>query len=158
MKTYERKLLNQLLQGQVLIIKRNGYCFKFDFNTRNNILSCRVDGHIRTLDCSERFFNKQYSLEERIIRDVKYCIEHYMFPVCLQINSKYWYLQNNTTFKQLKDCLDADEYYKKADLNLDKLVEKAKEFINKKKIKICNRTIVRIWSDGEYDIKKEVRK
>lgn len=78
MKLYERKLLNQLLQGQELIIKRNGYCL-------------------------------------------------------------FW-------------------YNKKADLNIDKLVEKAKEFINKKKIKICDRTIVKIWSDGEYNIKKEVLK
>ena len=79
-----------------------------------------------------------------------------MFPICLQINSKYWYLQNNTTFKQLKDCLNADEYNKKADLNIDKIVEKVKDFINKKKIKICDRTIVKIWNDGEYDIKRRV--
>ena len=55
MKTYENKKLNQLLQEQELIIKRNGYCFKFGFNTRNNILSCKIDDrHIRTLDCSEK--------------------------------------------------------------------------------------------------------
>ncbi|WP_294402939.1 hypothetical protein [uncultured Clostridium sp.] len=140
-----------------MIIKRNGYYFRFWYSETECKLYREVEGITRTFIMKSSYFYPQYkTIEERLVAEIKHCIEYYAFPICLQINSKYWYLQKNTTFKQLKDCLDADTYDKKADLNIDKIVEKVKEFINKKKIKICDRTVVKVWCNHEYNIKRKV--
>lgn len=157
-KNYERKLLNQLLQGQELIIKRNGYCFRFWYNKEECKLYYEVESYksCSNMNYTTDVFPYNLPLEERIVEEIKFDIEHHSYTICLQINSKSYYLQKDKGFKRVS-YNEADRYNKKADLNLDKLIEKAKEFINKKKIKICNRTIVKIWSDDEYNIKKEVR-
>ena len=151
-KHYERKLLNQLLQGQVLKINRNGYYFRFWYDKAENKLYHEVESYkgCSNMNYTTDVFPYNLPLEERIVEEIKFDIEHHTHPICLQINSKSYYLQKDKGFKRVT-WFDADRYCKKADLNLEKIIEK------EKKIKICNRTIVKVWSDGEYNIKKEVK-
>ena len=128
MKNYEKKLLNQLLQEQELIIKRNGYCFKFWYNKNKRHLYTKRDDE-------STCYNIYETTAEELVDIIKKCINH-TYDIGLHYYNNSFYLQKNGTWTDNEE--KADKYCKKP--NLDYIVGKAKQkaidFIKKNQLKI----------------------